>query len=74
MSLPIEGDDIGTGLGARKGDRFWIYSKQEVINHPTRHVTVGYKIVPLGTLELNELTSTGSRATITDSYREIGFQ
>ena len=70
-----EGDtvytDIGGSRGAQKGDRFSIFSKQEVITHPSRHFTVGYKIIPLGTLELTELTTTGSRATVTMSYREI---
>jgi hypothetical protein len=63
--------NIGTNQGARKGDRFSIFSKQEVITHPTRHFTVGYKIIPVGTLELTELTATGSRAEITMSFREI---
>lgn len=63
--------DIGTALGARKGDRFSIFIKQEVVNHPVRHITIGHKIVPLGTLELIELTPTGSRASVTESYREI---
>jgi hypothetical protein len=63
--------DIGAGRGAQKGDRFSIFSKQEVITHPTRRFTLGYKIIPLGTLELTELTPTGSRATVTMSYREI---
>lgn len=63
--------NIGTGLGARRGDRFSIFSKQEVITHPARHVTVGYKIVPLGTLELTDLTPSGSRAMVTESFREI---
>ena len=63
--------DIGSLHGAHKGDRFSIYSKQEVVTHPLRHVTVGYKIVPLGTLELTELTPDGSRALITESFREI---
>ena len=63
--------DIGAASGAKKGDRFSIFGKQEVITHPTRHFTLGYKIIPLGTLELTELTPTGSRATVTLSYREI---
>jgi LysM repeat protein len=63
--------NIGAGHGARKGDRFSIFSKEQVVIHPLRHDDVGYKIVPLGTLELTELTPTGSRAYITQSYREI---
>lgn len=70
-----EGDtvytDIGADRGAGTGDRFSIFSKHEVITHPTRHFTVGYKIIPLGTLKLAELTPNGSRATVTMSYREI---
>ncbi len=64
--------DMGTSQGVRKGDRFSIFGKGEVVTHPLRHVAVGRKIVPLGTLELTELTPTGSRAVITESYREIG--
>lgn len=64
--------DLGSRSGARIGDRLSIYARREVINHPSRHVEVGYKIIPLGTLELTELTPTGSRATITSSWREIG--
>ena len=63
--------DIGANRGAGKGERFSIFSKQEVVTHPTRHLTIGYKIIPLGTLELTELTPTGSLATITTSNREI---
>jgi LysM domain len=63
--------DIGAGQGVQKGERFSIFSKQEIVTHPLRHVVVGYKIVPLGTLELTELTPSGSRAIITESYREI---
>lgn len=63
--------DIGTASGAQKGDRFDIFSSREVIIHPTRHLPVGSKIIPLGILELNGLTPSGSRARITVSYREI---
>jgi hypothetical protein len=63
--------NIGANHGARKGDRFSIFSKQEVVTHPTRRFTVGYKIIPVGTLELTELTATGSRAGIIMSFREI---
>jgi hypothetical protein len=63
--------DIGTVRGSRRGDRFSVYSKEEIITHPSRHFVVGYKIIPLGTVELTDLTPTGSRAVVSMSYREI---
>jgi mannose-6-phosphate isomerase-like protein (cupin superfamily) len=71
-----EGDMVYTDLGVshdlHPGNRFSIFSKQEAVTHPLRHTTIGYKIIPLGTLELTDLTSSGSRARITESFREIG--
>ena len=63
--------DIGANRDGRTGERFSIFSSQEVITHPIRQVTVGRKIIPLGTLELTAVTPTGSRAVITGSFREI---
>lgn len=68
------GDTLYTDIGsphARPGDRFSLYEKKATVTHPTQLYVIGYKIIPLGTVELTELTKTGSRGTVTSSYREI---
>jgi hypothetical protein len=44
----------------------------DAVSHPVTKVILGYKVVPLGTLQLTELEERGSKAIITKSFLEIG--
>ncbi|GAM09767.1 LysM domain/BON superfamily protein [Geobacter sp. OR-1] len=64
--------DLGRTRGAKVGDRFSIYQKSGAISHPLTNMIAGYKVIPLGTLQLAELEDKVSKAIITESYQEIG--
>jgi len=64
--------DIGRVNGAKVGDRFSIFKKMEPVSHPVTNVTVGYKVAPLGSLQLSQVEEKVSKAIITKSYLEIG--
>ncbi len=63
--------DIGTELGAKSGDKYSILKKVKKVYHPETGKFMGYKFLPLGTLELVDLEAKSSRALITNSYLEI---
>lgn len=63
--------DIGRQSGAKVGDRYSIYSKLEPVSHPVTNEIMGYRVLPLGTLQLSELEDKSSKAIITKSYREV---
>lgn len=64
--------DIGKITGARKGDRFSIFVKEDVVKHPVTNDFIGHRVASLGTLKLTELEQLNSKGLITKSYREIG--
>jgi hypothetical protein len=64
--------DIGRVQGAKPGERYSIFRKMGKVTHPVTNDTLGYKVVPLGTLQLSEMEEKGSKAIITDSFLEIG--
>jgi hypothetical protein len=64
--------DIGSERGGKAGARFDIFQRMEPISHPNSNVIVGYKVMPLGTLQLTEMMDESSRAIILKSFREIG--
>ena len=53
------------------GDRFTIYQKSGPISHPVSNMILGYKVIPLGTLQVAELEENVSKAIITTSFMEI---
>jgi len=63
--------DIGTELGARSGDKYSILKRDKKVYHPETGSFIGYKFLPLGSLELVDLEAKNSRAIITNSYLEI---
>ncbi len=63
--------DIGTELGARSGDKYSILKRVKKVYHPETGSFIGYKFLPLGSLELVDLEAKSSRAIITNSYLEI---
>lgn len=64
--------DIGRRNGVDVGEKFSIFKKMAAVSHPITNVVLGYKVVPLGTLQLTELEEKVSKAIITKSYMEIG--
>lgn len=64
--------DIGRAQGAKVGDRYSVFKKMDAVSHPVTNEILGYRVVPLGTLQLTELEEKSSRAIITKSYEEIG--
>jgi LysM repeat protein len=63
--------DIGTDLKAGSGDKFSIFRKDVPVKHPLNSEEMGFKILPLGTLQLTDVEQKSSRAIITRSTREI---
>jgi LysM repeat protein len=74
----ISGEDdivytsLGRANGGKVGDRYSIYQKSNAISHPVTSLIIGYKIIPLGTLQIAEIEEKVSKAIITKSYLEIG--
>jgi LysM repeat protein len=64
--------DIGRVHGVKAGERFSIFKKAGAISHPLTNVILGYKVIPLGTLQLAEMEERVSKAIITRSFMEIG--
>lgn len=64
--------DLGRTTGGKVGDRYSIFKKGAPISHPMTNQIVGYKVTPLGTLQIVELEDKVSKAIITKSYEEIG--
>lgn len=63
--------DIGRVNGAKAGERFSVFRKEGAVSHPVTNVILGYKVVPLGSLQLTEMEETTSKAIISKSYLEI---
>lgn len=64
--------DVGRVNGANVGDRYAIYRKMGAVSHPVTNVILGFKVMPLGELQLSEVEDKASRAIVTKSFREIG--
>lgn len=64
--------DIGRAQRAKAGARLSIFKRMDAVSHPITNAILGYKVVPLGTLQLTELAEKGSKAIITKSFQEIG--
>ena len=63
--------DIGAELKAKGGDKFSIYRKDSAVKHPLNNEEMGFKLLPLGALQLTDVEKKSSRAIITKSFREI---
>ncbi len=64
--------DIGRANGVEVGDKFSIYRKMGAVSHPVTNVILGYKAVPLGTLQVSEMEEKVSKAIVTKSFQEVG--
>lgn len=63
--------DIGTERHGKVGDRFTAYKKHAAISHPLTNQILGYRVVPLGVVQLTEMAKKSSKAIITDTFLEI---
>lgn len=63
--------DIGADRNAGSGDKFSVFRRDISVKHPINNEEMGYKMIPLGTLQLTDVEQKSSRAIITKSSREI---
>ena len=63
--------DIGKRDNGKVGDRFSVFKKHAPISHPVTNQILGFKISPLGSLQLTEISEKSSKAIITDTFLEI---
>lgn len=63
--------DIGTKHGGADGNKYTILRKLAEVTHPITGDDLGYKVLPLGTVQLTQVTELNSRGMITSSFKEI---
>jgi len=63
--------DIGRLQNGRVGDLFTAYKKHAAISHPVTNQILGFRVVPLGVVQLTEMAEKSSKAIITESFLEI---
>jgi LysM repeat protein len=67
-------DIVYTDIGSARhtsGDKFSIFSRDVAVKHPLNNEELGYKLIPLGSLQLTDVEQKASRAIITKSSKEI---
>ncbi len=63
--------DIGKSHGGEDGKKYTVLRKSRMIKHPNSGDELGYKVFPLGTVQLTHVTEFNSRAIIASSFKEI---
>lgn len=63
--------DIGTTHGGSDGAKYSILRRSKQIKHPRTNDELGYRVQPLGVVQLTQVTSLNSRAIVTSSFKEI---
>lgn len=63
--------DIGRARHGKVGDRFTAFKRHSAISHPVTNQILGYRVVPLGVIELTEMAEKSSKALITETFLEI---
>lgn len=63
--------DIGRARKGKVGDRFNALKRYSAISHPVTNQILGYRVVPLGTIQLTEMAEKSSKALITETFLEI---
>jgi LysM repeat protein len=63
--------DIGRQQKGKVGDLFTAYKKHAAISHPVTNQILGFRVVPLGVIQLTEMAEKSSKAIITDTFLEI---
>ncbi len=63
--------DIGRDRGGKAGSRFNVFKKYGSISHPATNQILGYRVVPLGSVQLTEMSNKSSKGLVTESFLEI---
>lgn len=63
--------DLGSASGVKGGEKYDIFRKGSVVRHPVTNAVLGTKIIPLGSLQLQDVESSTSRAIVTSNYQEV---
>jgi LysM repeat protein len=63
--------DNGSNQDVHGGDKFSLFQKGALVKHPVSKEEIGFKMIPLGSLQLTDVDAKTSRAIITKSTREI---
>lgn len=63
--------DIGSTHGGTDGAKYSILRKSKVVKHPVTNDELGYRVQPLGVIQLTQVTALNSRAIITSSHKEV---
>lgn len=63
--------DIGTSHGGKAGSRFSVYKRYGAISHPLTNQILGYRVEPLGTIQLTEMAKKSSKGLVIESFQEI---
>jgi hypothetical protein len=63
--------DIGTSQGGADGSKYTILRKSKMIRHPFSNDELGYRVYPLGEVQLTQVTELNSRGIIVNSFKEV---
>lgn len=63
--------DIGTSQGGVDGSKYTILRKSKMIRHPFSNDELGYRVYPLGAVQLTQVTELNSRGIIVNSFKEV---
>ena len=63
--------DIGARHGGRDGGKYTILRKSKVVKHPVTGDELGYRVYPLGSVQLTQVTELNSRGIINSSFKEV---
>jgi len=63
--------DVGTAHGGGDGKKYTILRKSTMVKHPVTAEELGYRVFPLGVLQLTHATELNSRAIINLSFKEV---
>jgi len=63
--------DVGSSHGGADGSKYTILRKSKEVKHPVTGDVVGFRVYPLGVMQLTQVTELNSRGIISSSYKEI---
>jgi hypothetical protein len=63
--------DIGRNQGGKVGSRFNAFKRFGAISHPVTNQILGFRVVPLGSVQLTEMAEKSSKGLVTESFLEI---